>query len=381
MASTQRVKLLAQGLVECGLDVSVLCTQVTERPPLIENKEVKGVYKGINYEYTTGRTIRSNYFLIRRWYELRGILLAIRRLAELKRKKKLCCVYYYGNILVNEPVRWIFYSIVRLLNLPLVIEVGERPWPLVKGSKKRLITLSPFLGIQGVVVISDFLKNWAEQEKIRMKKDMAILELPILVDLKKQRLTDFHPEKPYVLFAGSSAYDQTIQFILAAMTSVWNTHPECLLVITGCRPGEPASEAIIKFVNKQNLEGRVELAGYLSRLDLLQRYSQATALLLPLFDDDRSKARFPTKLGEYSASGRPIVTNNVGDVARYFIDKKNAYVCTPGSSSLYGQKIDEVLNNPEESIRIGLEGRRTAERYFHYSLHAQSFANFIKSLA
>jgi len=157
------------------MEVSVLCTQVSEWPASIENKNVIGIDAGISYEYTPGTTIRSNHFLIRRWNELRGILVATYRLVELKRNKQSSCVYYYGNIMANEPARWIFYSIIRLLNLPLVIDVSERPWTLAKESRKGLINLSPFLGVRGAVVISDFLQKWAEQEKARMKKGVAIL--------------------------------------------------------------------------------------------------------------------------------------------------------------------------------------------------------------
>ena len=81
------------------------------------------------------------------------------------------------------------------------------------------------------------------------------------------------------------------------------------------------------------------------------------------------------------ASGRPIVTNGVGEVARYFIDKKNAYVCAPGSPNLYGKKIIELLDNPEEAFCVGFQGKQTAYEHFHYQIHAQRFANFVNSLA
>lgn len=380
LAPTQRVKLLAKGLVECGLEVTILCTQASEQPHFVENKNVKGVYDGIRYEYTPGTTIRSNHFLARRWNELRGILVAIRRLMEMKRKKQPCCVYYYGGILANDPVRWVFYMITQLFELPLVIEMNERPWVLAQAGDLLTKQISPFWGVKGVIVISSFLREWAEQEKKRMNSHFRILELPILVDVDEQQPMNFDPENPYVLFAGSPSYDQTIQFILSAMTTVWKIHPECRLVITGCKPGEPVSESINKMVREQRLEGRIELAGYLSRSDLLLRYSRAIALVIPLFDDIRSRARFPTKIGEYLASGRPIVTTNVGEVARYFVDRENAYVCAPGNPNSYGRKIIEVLNNSEESIRVGVEGRQTAEKHFHYSIHTRRLANFFRLL-
>jgi glycosyltransferase involved in cell wall biosynthesis len=380
MAASQRVKLLARSLVEREMDVTVLCTQVSERPPLIENTETKGTYCGIHYEYTTGATTRSRYFLVRRWRELRGILVAILRLIELKYRKNATGVFYYGNILVNMPSQWIFFMAVRLLKLPLMVDVCERPWTMKQEGTLKGKGISPLWGAQGIVVISNFLNNWAIQEKARTKSNMKILEVPILVDINEQHPENYLQGNPTVLFAGSPFYDQTIQFILDAMAFVWKKYPECTLVITGFQIGEPASEMVIKKIKEQSLTGRVELAGYLPRNELLNKYAQASALLIPLFDDIRSRARFPTKIGEYLASNRPIVTNSVGEAARYFVDGKNAYMCAPGDAILYGKKIIEVLENHDEATRVGIAGRKLAEENFHYLIHSQRFANFVDSL-
>lgn len=380
MASTQRVKLLARGLVEYGMDVSVLCTQVSERPPLIENKEAKGTYRGIHFEYTTGTTIRSNYFLIRRWNELRGILVALWRIMALKNKNQVCCIYCYTNNLVNAPSQWIFLIVAQLLRIPFVIDIREKPWILnqeIIGQRKGL---SPLYGVNGVVVISRFLKRWAEQERIRIKKELTIVELPILVDVFEQRLVDYPTGIPFVLFAGSPEYDQTIQFIIEAMIIVWKSYPECNLAITGVRPEEPVSNKITKMIQEKHLEDRVEFAGYLPRNELLIRYAKASALLIPLFDDAQSRARFPTKIGEYLASGRPIVTNGVGEVPRFFVDQQNAYICKPGDAALYAQKIINVLNNPGDATRVGNAGRETAARFFHYANHIEPLASFLESI-
>ena len=382
MAATQRVSLLARGLVESGIDVSILCTQVTERLPIIENRETIGIHDSIHFEYTTGTTIRSNHFLARRWHEIRGIWVAIRRLIEFKWCHNFCFVYYYGSNMVNEPVQWLFFAVMQLLKLPYFIEFCERPWTMTQDGNQLENSLSPVWGAQGVVVISAFLNHWAEQEMARIKRDIAILEVPILVDMNETQLTNYPHGSLNVLFAGSPAYDQTIQFILDAMKMVWVSYPQCKLVITGCHPGDLANKEITQISQDQNFGSRIELAGYLPRRKLLLKYANANALLIPLFDDVRSKARFPTKFGEYLASGRPVVTNSVGEAARFFVDKKSVYMCAPGDAASYAEKIMEVLDNLEEANEIGLAGRIIAEKNFHYSIHARRVVDFIfKNLA
>ena len=45
----------------------------------------------------------------------------------------------------------------------------------------------------------------------------------------------------------------------------------------------------------------------------------------PLGQDDRSLTRLPNKMGEYLASGRPVISCEIGDLTNFLIDNVNAY--------------------------------------------------------
>ena len=197
--------------------------------------------------------------------------------------------------------------------------------------------------------------------------------MPIVVDVEEQPLTEYSvDDRPMVLFAGSPAYDETINFIFAAMKQVWQRVPDCRLVVTGANPGVPAARWLLSEGHREGADPRVRIAGYVSRAELLALYQSARALLIPLFDDVRSNARFPTKIGEYLASARPIVTTAVGEIPRYFEDGVNAVVCPPGDSAEYADRIVAILSDPGLAASIGREGRRLAETRFHYSLYSET---------
>ena len=120
-------------------------------------------------------------------------------------------------------------------------------------------------------------------------------------------------------------------------------------------------------MREPGLAARVDLVGYLSRAELLALYERAHALLIPLFDDQRSRARFPTKIGEYLAAARPVVTNSVGEIPRYFTDGVDAIVCPPGDPVAFGRAIADLLSDPARAALIGRRGRRVAETRFHYA--------------
>src|SRR5207302_1804391 len=84
----------------------------------------------------------------------------------------------------------------------------------------------------------------------------------------------------------------------------------------------------------------------------------AAVLAIPLFDDVKSTARFPTKLGEYLASGRPVVTNGIGEIPRYLKDGVNAVIVPPGDARVFGQAIAEVLDHPRRGYDLRPARRR-----------------------
>lgn len=368
MAGTNRLRLLSRALIEAGDEVRVVCLQVSERSPAVENTCLKGTYEGIAFEYTTWTTVRQDSFLMRRLAEAWGWGHGLLRLASLRASGKMDVAYVLPDARPRAH-HLAYLAALRLLGVPAVWELNERPWSLGGRSLVRR-RWSPLAGMAGVVSISDFLSAWVRAEAERLHRSVEVIEVPIVVDVGE------HPVMPYpaagprsVVFAGSPVYDKTIKFILAAMQRVWESVPDCRLVITGANPGSPSARWLFSHTRGDH---RVQVPGYVSRDELLALYDAASALLIPLFDDVRSTARFPTKIGEYLASARPVVTTAVGEVPRYFSDGVNGIVCPPGDPEGYGDRIAEVLQDPARAAAIGREGRRLAEATFQYSLYSQT---------
>lgn len=384
MASTSRVRLIARGLVEKNICITVLCVIATEKEGGVENIVKKGSFMGIDFEYTAGTTIRSKNFWARRYYDIKGLIVAIYRLIDFKRKGELDNIYYYGNIGHRRLYRWLFYMTANLLNTPLIIEICERPWLLEKRSVLDSY-LHPLKSVNGAITISSYLTNWAISESKKRGTKIRTLELPILVDVDEhQPLQKLNFESQLtVVFAGSSKYDETLRFILDSMKVVWQRFPNCQLVITGNRTKDPSIDWLINYLDNHSIHDKVNIAGYLTRADLLHLYQSASALLIPLFDDIRSHARFPTKIGEYLCSCTPVVTTRVGEISRYFTDNENSFICDPGDSQLYGNKIMEAIDpsNQKFTRQIGQKGREIAEIQFNYKNHRQSLVNFFTSFS
>lgn len=370
MAPTQRVRLLARALREAGASVRVLCLQAVERPPHVENTVVRGEYEGIPFEYAAGTTVRHDSFVMRRLIAAWGWTHGAYELWRMRREGRLDIVYLWFWDPPPSLRRNAFLTLLKLMHVPVVSELNEQPWHLRQTPLDRWI--SRLIGVSGYVSISDYLTRWVRAEAQRDGRCLEVIQIPIVVDVNEQVPTDYPCGEPLIAFAGSPVYDETIRFILAAMERVWKDVPTCRLVVTGADPSDPAARWLVAEAAQLSAESRVSFSGYLTRPDLLRLYGRAHALLIPLFDDVRSQARFPTKIGEYLAAARPIVTTAVGEIPRFFEDQVNAVVCAPGDAGLYGAKIADLLRDPDLAASIGRRGRATAEAHFHYSQYSQA---------
>src|SRR5450756_485234 len=293
MAATSRVRLYCRALASVGVSVRVLLTTVSEKPPHVLNSEPRGVVDRTPFEYTTGSPVRAESFLGRRLVESRGCLVAVARLAALRRNGHPVAVLAYVGT-SRCSLRYVaLTAAARVMRIPVVLELCEVPWTLIGDRRPWERAFSPLALTSGAITISGFLTSWATPEHASRQRDATATEIPILVDLSEVRPSPQPHAQQAVLYAASSGYDDSLAFVLEAMRHVWTSEPHCRLVVTGIAPDE-----LDRFLSERAFtSGETAMVigvGRVSREALLRLYADASACLTPLFDDQRSRARFPT---------------------------------------------------------------------------------------
>ena len=381
-AATNRVLLLGRALVERDVAVRTLCIRVSDRPAQVLNHRVSGTLDGIRFLYTTGTTVRSNSFCMRRYRELRGYVIALAELARLRRNGELDCVCFSDNPSRWYPSVWLMRRLLAAMGVPIVVQLNELPCDIVRRPAALSRGLSHLDGVDGAIAISEWLSTWALHEAERIGRRVVIIEVPIVVDAYESPSADprGRPSSDYV-YSASHVYSDDRRFLLRAMTHVWRRRPDARLVVLGTDLDELALLARYEGLDAAVADGRVVAMGYVTRAELLARYRTAAALLVPLHDDDVSRARFPTKIGEYLASGRPVVTTRVGEIDRFLHDGETAFVAQTPDVEAFAAKMVEALEDPERAAHIGAAGRRVAEKHFHYDLHAERLRAFFQRLS
>ena len=81
----------------------------------------------------------------------------------------------------------------------------------------------------------------------------------------------------------------------------------------------------------------------------------------------QTKAGFPTKLGEYFATGKPVLATDFGDMKKYFRDGWDITMAECGNIPSIAEKISWMLNNPNELSVISKRGYERAHDLLEFS--------------
>jgi len=94
-----------------------------------------------------------------------------------------------------------------------------------------------------------------------------------------------------------------------------------------------------------------------------------------------SDSGLSTKLSEYLASGRLVITSDVGDVKQYVRDGESALVVSKGASTEEVARLLQVgLASPQRRRTIGLAGQAVARRFFDVPVAAAQLARMLSTL-
>ena len=382
-ASSSRIRHFAKGLECCGVRTHVLTTR---RIPLREcdiNDDGLMVYDGVTYETTNVFETGERKTIIRRVINL---LKATR--SSWRRSKELLQAGRVNAVILNSRSFMQCQPIIRFCRkhgIPVVVDVVE--WYLPWSIPYFMRTIDHYLGMHlshrmcdGAIVISNFLDRqygaWG----------LPTLLVPALIDSGKARDPVSKRDSAMkgvlnLVYVGQFKPDEAVDDLLNGVRLARERGCPVELHMIGNDGSTGAGRRVKKRVAASTyLTGHVHFRGWLTEEEYRQTLETADALALLRKATTRALAAFPTRLPEFLATGKPVITNDVPDIPSYLRDREHAHVVSAGRSDLVADRLEEIYRNPEKQTAIGTAGRRHMQECFDYREHGQRLGRFVRQL-
>jgi glycosyltransferase involved in cell wall biosynthesis len=378
LANIQKLLLICRGLNQNRVHITVISRYGFHKKDSGLAIDAKGSYHNIDYVYASGYPYRPSNFFIRNSLKLWGGVNEILLLIKFKMHGRLDAAILRTDRFFNI----LFYRILsKILGFPLVMFYVEL-YSSIDNRRGIYLKINDFLYervgyrlLDGIMPISEYLVEVVR----RQCPDLPLMKVPMLTDMDRFKgVKRTNRGIKYFLFCGGATYYEIMYFVLKSFELINATYEAYLYLVVN---GSPADMKRINMAIENNKKKRlIKLFSNITDEYLSELYANACGLLIPLRDTIQDKARFPHKLGEYIASGNPVVTTNYGEVTKYFKDKETALIASKYDIEEFAKKMEFILQHPEKASKIGQEGRCVGIEKFDYKLYAPKIKEFILTI-
>jgi glycosyltransferase involved in cell wall biosynthesis len=162
------------------------------------------------------------------------------------------------------------------------------------------------------------------------------------------------PEEGFLVeYMGYVQYDLTLA--LRAFGITRGRLPGVRFLLVG-----PGNRRVRRLVEDLGVKESVIVTGPQPHSTMSIWLAAADVLLLPFQDTVYNRGRGPIKLGDYLASGRPVVTNPVGEIAE-ILTQEGVALAAGEDPREFADKISLLLQDRELATHLGANARQLAE--------------------
>lgn len=283
---------------------------------------------------------------------------------------------------------WKLFPIIRIANKLNIRVYHERTeYPLVVERKgifgklhNKIYETLVIPKFDGIYVINNALKNYFEKTT---KNKVPVTIINMIVD--PERFNNLEPKRnvnfQYIAYCGSMEGSKDgVDILIKAFGMALNSDfidQEVKLMLIGDNSDKELADKLINIAIEAKCADNIIFTGRVDRNEIPQLLINSSALALARPNNKQAEGGFPTKLGEYLATGKPVIITNVGEIGIFLKDNKNAYIAEPDSINKFAFKIKQVFENYDEAIRIGRKGRELILKEFNNKVQAQKLNKFL----
>jgi len=212
------------------------------------------------------------------------------------------------------------------------------------------------------------------------RKDCVIQKLPMTVDFERFVNLKINPTEKYIAYVGSLSNEKDgIDLLIASFVQISNKH-DIKLRIAGGTP-EQILKLKEKLQLKNNILNKIEFLGLLPIENIPNLLINAMILVLPRPDSLQARGGFPTKLGEYLATGNPVIATRVGEIPKFLTEDEIFLISPNNIEKELAQKISEIYLNYGQAIAMAKKAKIKAFQSFSTDANANKVKELILKLS
>jgi glycosyltransferase involved in cell wall biosynthesis len=385
LANANRIISLFKELASQGNKIKIHCIRPTEKKENIINNNIIGTFQDIDYHYTANTVIWPDSKLFKLFLTIKGVLYSVFLLfkSKINREIDLLIITISGF-----GINIIYFIICSILRVKIIYSIDEFPKVILEKSKYNAVYRYLYLNFfhkifDGWIIMTNTLYDFYNKYARPNSKKIII---PMTVEperfLNLNRI-DGLPDK-YLAYCGNLGQNNKdgLQTLILAFSIFLKKLPDFHLIIIGDTKTKQFHEfqELINLSDKLGIRDKIIFTGRIHRNLVPDYLSHAKALLLSRPNNIQAEGGFPTKLGEYLATGNPVVVTRVGEIPHYLYDRINAFIAEPDNPENFASKMIEVFNDYETSKKIGIEGQKLTQTVFNGSFQSEKLKTFLMEL-
>jgi glycosyltransferase involved in cell wall biosynthesis len=168
-----------------------------------------------------------------------------------------------------------------------------------------------------------------------------------------------------VMFAGTITPRKGV-FELIRATEILNRKDTLFLIVGNLDLDREYSQKVMEYAKSKGINAK--FTGFVPYKDLKALYSACDIFVLPSLEEGHGIV-----LTEAMASGKPLIGSNVGGIPMQIRDGWNGFLVEPGDEKLLAEKIEYLIENEEERVRMGKNSRKLAKEEFDWEKIAEKY--------
>ena len=338
--------------------------------------DAKGKWEGIPFTFFSGSHRRPKKGFGKFWDSLKAMIAST--FYVLKHGSSYDVFYLYSPKLFQV---FHLYILFKLLRVPLVVEMAERYSAYYEGEKQtfkgaalkylhRLHERSLTRLCSHLVVISTQLYKYFSRY---FSPDRLSL-VPINVEVER-----FKGQRPYqaafkrIGYLGSFGSKDGVPGIVEAFERVKPKVQDLRLRLIGLTPVNTRN----KWLQKSMDSPFVEYTGLIPYKAIPDQLAACDLLIVNRPDNPYAQHGLPTKLGEYLASGAPVIASDVGDIGRYLTHQENIILVPADDPDALADAINKRYRYYTCHSKVGLAGVEISKQQFDYKQQSKQLCEML----